>query len=83
MSTDQAVRHYSQCGVTLDKLVIGMPLYGRSFLQSPSDSGLGRPFNGVGQGSWEQGVYDYKALVCTRPHLSLLMCTPTRSEERA
>ncbi|KAL0929572.1 endochitinase [Colletotrichum truncatum] len=58
-STDAVVEDYISKGVLPTKILLGMPVYGRAFQQT---GGLGQAYYGAGNGSWEQGVWDAKAL---------------------
>ena len=57
--TQSAISYYISQGIVASKIILGMPVYGRSF---ENTQGLGFPFSGVGNGTWEVGVYDFKTL---------------------
>ncbi|EJD41329.1 glycoside hydrolase family 18 and carbohydrate-binding module family 5 protein [Auricularia subglabra TFB-10046 SS5] len=56
---DGAVSWYLNNGASANKVTLGMPIYGRAF---ENTAGIYQPYNGIGPGTWEAGVYDYKAL---------------------
>ncbi|CAE6460281.1 unnamed protein product [Rhizoctonia solani] len=59
VSTSTSTEWYLKQGASKDKFLIGMPIYGRGFEKT---CGIFQPFDGTGPGTWEAGVYDYKAL---------------------
>ncbi|OTB18425.1 glycoside hydrolase family 18 protein [Daldinia sp. EC12] len=59
LGTDDAVRHYESQGIHPQKILLGLPLYGRAF---EGTSGLGQNYTSVGQGGPQPGVYYYKDL---------------------
>ena len=58
-NTEQAVTDYIAKGIAADKIVMGLPLYGRSF---ESTAGIGQPYSGVGSGTLQAGVWLYSDL---------------------
>ncbi|KAI9480938.1 MAG: chitinase [Benjaminiella poitrasii] len=60
LNVDQAVTNFEKAGVPSKKIVVGMPLYGRGFLNTNREPGS--TYQGVSYGSWEKGLFDYKDL---------------------
>ncbi|OCH89471.1 hypothetical protein OBBRIDRAFT_664377 [Obba rivulosa] len=59
VSTDKALTWYVQNGATASKMTMGIPLYGRAFEQT---QGIGFPYNGIGPGTIQAGIYSYQDL---------------------
>jgi chitinase len=63
-NTEGAIQTYLAAGVPPQKIVMGLPFYGRGFAGvGDTNSGLGQPFSGVPSGTWEAGMFDYHDLV--------------------
>ncbi|KAK4197856.1 family 18 putative glycoside hydrolase [Triangularia verruculosa] len=58
-STEKAINDYVAKGVAPNKIVLGLPLYGRAF---QATSGPGKPYSGIGEGSAQAGIWLYKDL---------------------
>lgn len=56
-STDKAVTDYLAKGVSASSILLGLPLYGRSF---EGTSGLGKSYTGVGEGDGTFGVGQWR-----------------------
>ncbi len=64
-NADAAVRAYRAAGVPADRIVLGVPFYGRGW-QGVKKAGNGlfqKPGPGLPKGTWEPGVFDYRDLV--------------------
>jgi chitinase len=63
LNTEAAMRAYLEAGIPPEKLVVGVPFYGRGWsgVQDEND-GLFQPAEGVPDGTWEPGAFDYSDL---------------------
>ncbi|KAI0916344.1 hypothetical protein AcW1_009855 [Taiwanofungus camphoratus] len=59
VSTDKAIKWYLSQGATPSKISMGIPLYGRAFEDT---TGIGAPYNGIGPGTTQAGIYSYSDL---------------------
>ncbi|KAH9849683.1 glycosyl hydrolases family 18-domain-containing protein [Lenzites betulinus] len=59
VSTDKAIKFYLANGASANKINMGIPLYGRAFEDT---TGIGAPYNGIGPGTTEAGIYSYTDL---------------------
>jgi chitinase len=65
-NVDYIMNYYASAGVPKSKLIMGAPVYGRSWKgvsAGPNGDGLFRPASGVGSGTWEPGSIDYSDLL--------------------
>jgi len=63
-TVDGAVQQFLDAGAPAEKLVIGIPFYGRGWVGVPSTNlGLEQISTGLPQGTYEAGIFDYWDLV--------------------
>jgi chitinase len=63
LNVHAAVQGYLAAGVPADKIVLGLPFYGRGWAGVPDvDHGLYQPSPYLPKGTWDQGFFDYKDL---------------------
>ena len=64
LSVDAAVQTWLTGGVPPEKLIVGLPLFGRGWSGvGPANDGLGQAGSGVPSGTWEAGMFDYSDLL--------------------
>jgi GH18 family chitinase len=69
LNVDAVVQAYLSAGVPAEKLVLGVPFYGKGWSGvSDVDDGLYQPASGAAPGTWEAGAYDFNDI--QKNHLS-------------
>ncbi|WP_208589753.1 glycoside hydrolase family 18 protein [Gracilibacillus suaedae] len=70
-NVDTAIEGHLNAGVPANKLVMGLPFYGRSWAgcdnaENSPNGGYYQNCQGAGDGTWEQGVYDYDDIMANK-----------------
>jgi chitinase len=69
LNVDAAVQNYLSAGVPAEKLVLGVPFYGKGWSGvSDVNKGLYQPASDAAPGTWEPGTYDFNDI--QKNHLS-------------